>query len=80
MSNVMTLAVPGISCGECRQTISDALDAVLGVSSAQVNTDGQTVRVVYDGSAPPRIVAALEASGLAISGFEVGVQSLRRVS
>ncbi|MEU0721804.1 heavy-metal-associated domain-containing protein [Streptomyces lavendulocolor] len=81
MSNVITLAVPGISCGECRLVIGGAVAAVTGVSAAQVDLEARTVGIAYRASAAlPRIVTAIEESGYQISGFEVANQPMRRAS
>ncbi|WP_033309264.1 cation transporter [Streptomyces iakyrus] len=81
MSNMITLAVPGISCGDCRQVIGGAVGAVAGVSAPQVDIEAQTVGVAYGASAAlPRIVAAVEDSGHKISGYAVQNQVVRRAS
>ncbi len=81
MSQVITLAVPGISCGECRQAIGSAVGAVAGVSAAQVDVEARTVDVAYGASeALPRIVAAVEERGYEISGYAVESQATRRAS
>ncbi|GHE38986.1 heavy-metal-associated domain-containing protein [Streptomyces lavendulocolor] len=70
MSQVITLAVSGISCGDCRQAIGSAVGAVTGVSAAQVDAEARTVDVAYGASAAlPRIVAAVEERGYEISGY-----------
>lgn len=59
----LTYKVPAIHCEGCAATISDALEPVEGVESAQVDLDSKTVRVT--GSADDRLLRKV----LAASGY-----------
>jgi copper chaperone CopZ len=59
----MTFFVPGMSCGHCKQAVSEELLAVDGVDS--VDVDLETKLVVIHGSEldRPRLRAAIEEAG-----------------
>ena len=59
----MTFSVPGMSCGHCKQAVSEELLAVDGVES--VDVDLETKLVVIHGSEldRPRLCAAIEEAG-----------------
>lgn len=81
MSDVITLSVPGASCGDCRQALKGAVGALPGVSTARVDLMGRTVTAAYERAAMlPGIVAAVEAAGYEIAGYEVGGRSERMAS
>ena len=42
------LSVPGISCGHCQATITNALSPLPGVDSVSVDIPTKTVTVQYD--------------------------------
>lgn len=46
-----TFNVPRIHCSGCVRTVTEALQAVPGVTSAQGDEDRQTVDVVFDSAA-----------------------------
>ncbi|UQA91147.1 heavy-metal-associated domain-containing protein [Streptomyces halobius] len=80
MSDVITLSVPGVSCG-CRQALKGAVGALPGVSIARVDLAARTVTAVYGRAAVlPGIVAAVEAAGYQIAGYEVGSRVERMAS
>lgn len=47
MENV-TISVPDISCGHCKETIEGALKGVEGISAAEVHVPEKTVDVNFD--------------------------------
>lgn len=59
----MTFSVPGMSCGHCKQAVSEELFAVEGVDS--VDVDLETKLVVVHGSEldGARLRAAIEEAG-----------------
>ncbi len=57
----MTLSVPEISCGHCKETIEGALGRVVGVVTAVVDVDAKTVTVT--GGDRENVVAAIEGVG-----------------
>ena len=57
----MTLSVPEISCGHCKETIEGALAGVAGVDAAVVDVGAKTVTVT--GGERGDVVAAIEDAG-----------------
>ena len=57
----ITLDVPSISCGHCKQAIESAVGAVPDVSAVEVDVDARTVTVV--GGVTDGIVAAIAGAG-----------------
>ncbi len=45
-----TLSVTGMSCGGCEQNVTDALEALDGVESAEADNETDTVEIVADES------------------------------
>ncbi|GAB3034671.1 heavy-metal-associated domain-containing protein [Natronobiforma cellulositropha] len=45
-----TLSVGGMACGGCEETVTDALEALSGVSSASASHESGMVRVSHDES------------------------------
>lgn len=62
MSEV-TYRVPGMSCGHCKQAVSQELHAVEGVDSVDVDLDTKLVVVHGDGLQDARLRAAIEEAG-----------------
>ena len=60
---------PAISCEHCQHAIEDAVGAMPGVQSVQVEIPEKSVRVRYDPVAvdPARIEATLEEEGYPIA-------------
>ncbi|MDD5862006.1 MAG: cation transporter [Prevotella sp.] len=60
-----TFAVSGMKCGHCKMNVENALKAVSGVKSAEVNLDAANVTVDYDEAAvtPEQLKAAVDNSG-----------------
>jgi copper chaperone len=63
MSDLLTLAVPGMTCGHCEAAVKREVGAVAGVS--QVDVDLITKLVTVSGSALDRdaIVEAIDEAG-----------------
>lgn len=64
----VTIFVPEISCGTCKNAIEGALRPLPGVAAAEVDVAARQVRVSYDGAVTTR--AALEAA-IEEQGYEV---------
>ena len=64
----VTIFVPDISCGTCKDAIEGALRPLPGVRAADVDVAARRVRVSYDEAAITR--AALDAA-IAEQGYEV---------
>lgn len=78
MSSVITLSVPGVFCGDCRQVLRSAVGALSGVSPVRVNLEDKTVTAAYEpATALSGIVSAVEDAGYAIAGYRVGHQTER---
>ncbi|AGB39214.1 heavy-metal-associated domain-containing protein [Natronococcus occultus] len=59
-----TLDVTGMSCGGCEENVTDALEALEGVSSATANHEADEVRVEHDeGTSVEGIRSAVENAG-----------------
>lgn len=57
-----TLAVEGMTCGHCEQTVEEALEDIAGVRDAEADRDAKQVTV--DGDADlEELVAAVEDAG-----------------
>ncbi|MET9834049.1 heavy-metal-associated domain-containing protein [Streptomyces sp. NPDC006385] len=81
MSSVITLSVPGVFCGGCRQAIRGAVGTLPGVSPVRVDLEGKTVTAAYErATALSGIVSAVEDAGYAIAGYRVGHQTERSVA
>lgn len=61
----LTLTVPEISCGHCKQSIEGAVGALAGVESVTVDIEPRTVDLVFDDQTIElnEIKAAIEAVG-----------------
>lgn len=61
----MTLEVEGMACGGCEENVTDALEAVAGVSSVSANHERDRVRVEHDESTADvgAIADAIESAG-----------------
>lgn len=46
--NEVTITVYGMSCDHCKSAVEDALNSLTGVSSAEVDLDGETAVISYD--------------------------------
>ncbi|MFF3875181.1 heavy-metal-associated domain-containing protein [Streptomyces sp. NPDC001978] len=67
MPKALIRAVPGITCGQCRQAIEGAIGALPGVTVADVSTGTRAVAVLYDAAAEPAgIDAAIRRAGCRI--------------
>ncbi|MGI5139327.1 MULTISPECIES: heavy-metal-associated domain-containing protein [unclassified Streptomyces] len=58
MPKVLERAVPGITCGDCRDAIEGAVTALPGVTVADVSTRTRAVAVLYDAPAEPVAIEA----------------------
>lgn len=60
-----TLTVPEIHCGHCKTSIEEAVSALDGVNSVEVEIDPRIVNLTYDESTVnmEEIKAAIEAVG-----------------
>ena len=59
-----TLDVTGMSCGGCEENVTDALEALEGVSSATANHEADEVRVEHDeGTTVDGIRSVIEDAG-----------------
>ena len=58
------LGVGRMTCDDCVQTVTAALESVPGVETAEVSLAGRSARVAVDPSVEPeRLTAAVRASG-----------------
>jgi len=64
----ITLSVPDISCGHCKESIEGVVNPLAGVETAVVAIDDRNVSIEYDGS-ETTMTAIVEAIGE--QGYEV---------
>jgi copper chaperone len=60
--NDLLFSVPGITCEHCATAIREAVQEVAGVSAAEVDVPGKTVRVAGAGD-PAAVRAAIADAG-----------------
>jgi copper chaperone len=62
------VGVDGMSCGHCKMRVENALNALQGVSRAEVDLESKTVTVRYDSGKTERsqITEAIEAVGYGV--------------
>ena len=67
--NEITLAITGMTCGGCVNSVHKVLTALPGVQSAEVTLTPGQARVVYDASRVdhPALVQAVVAAGFGVS-------------
>ena len=68
---VTELLVTGMTCGNCARHVTDAIQGVSGVRSADVSLDARTARVRWDSSEKQNVPAVVEAIRQAGYGAEV---------
>ena len=66
-----TLAVGGMTCGNCARHVTEALQGVVGVSSAAVSLEGQRAAVRWQADAAENVEAAIKA--VEAAGFDAKV-------
>ena len=72
---VTELAIEGMTCGNCARHVTEALQGVPGVQSAQVNLEAQAATVRWSPGAPADIEALVKA--VTEAGFEGQAASAR---
>jgi copper chaperone len=76
MPEVITLPVPGMTCGTCQRAVEDAVGEVAGVSAATADLTARTVTVTYDAPAQRAgIEAAIAEAGYEVAGAQRGGSS-----
>jgi Cu+-exporting ATPase len=67
----LLMTIEGMHCQNCAEKVRDALAAVPGVASADVDLKGNSARVAYDPQAADtaRIAAAVTAAGFKVKRF-----------
>lgn len=64
-----TVAVPGMQCGMCEQTISKKLRKIRGVRKVTADAEGKRVVVTYDAN---RVTRRSIERGIAAVGYDAG--------
>ena len=67
MSETVTLSVPDVSCGHCKQSIETEVGQVPGVELVAVDLDAKTVMVVAEPLDEEAIVAAIDEAGYEVA-------------
>jgi copper chaperone len=64
----ISLNVPEVHCGHCKESIEGAVGALGGVASVEVGIDSRIVNVSYDGSDSTlsAVVSAIEGQGYTV--------------
>ena len=68
----LTLQVPDISCGHCKEAIEQAVGQVPGVDKVSVDVAAKSVRVQYDGADTAAVEAAVVDAGYTIETAATG--------
>ena len=63
MSDTRTFTVPGMHCGHCTKAVTEELEAVAGVESAEADLDTKLVVVRGEGLDDAALRAAIEEAG-----------------
>ena len=69
MSDAITLEVGGMTCDGCSSRVRDALQAVSGVSSADVSHDQGTAVISHSGVSRESLSSAVRAIGYTVDGL-----------
>ena len=69
MSDTITLEVGGMTCDGCSSRVRDALQAVSGVSSADVSHDQGTAVISHSGVSRESLSSAVRAIGYTVDGL-----------
>ena len=69
MSDAITLEVGGMTCDGCSSRVRDALQAVSGVSSADVSHDQGTAVISHSGVSRESLSSAVRAIGYTVNGL-----------
>ncbi|MBA3842627.1 MAG: heavy-metal-associated domain-containing protein [Actinobacteria bacterium] len=63
----LTLSVPDVSCGHCRQAIQNEVQSLPGVASVEVDLDAKAVTVEGEPLDETAIVAAIDEAGYEVA-------------
>jgi copper chaperone CopZ len=63
MSQTITYAVPGISCGHCRTAITNEVQALAGVDSVDVDLEARLVAISGEHLDDAALIAAIDEAG-----------------
>jgi len=63
MSETKTYSVPGMHCGHCKASVTEELQAVVGVEQVEVDLDTKLVTVSGVGLEEARLRGAIEEAG-----------------
>ncbi|MEU0108399.1 heavy metal-associated domain-containing protein [Streptomyces sp. NPDC006251] len=76
MPKAIERSIRGITCGDCRHAIENAVGVLPGVAVAEVNTRARAVAVLYDAPAEPAAIeAAIRGAGYRIAHHTEGSTS-----
>ena len=77
VAEVVELGVTGMTCGHCAETVTNALESVDGVDSAEVSVDPGRAEVTHDGSVARAVlvVAAVGGAGYNVAGEDAAAES-----
>lgn len=67
MTESTTYAVPGMSCGHCREAVSREVGAVAGVVSVDVDLDSKLVTVTGENLDDAALRAAIDEAGYEVA-------------
>jgi len=70
MSQIITLAVPGITCGGCVRKVTNALQGQAGIQSADVKVGGAVVEFDPTVTSVDEVKAKIEAAGYPVAAVQ----------
>jgi len=68
MSDVLTLTVPGMTCGHCEAAVTREIAKIAGVASVAVDLDTKIVTVTGTGVDRAAVVEAIDEAGFDVAG------------
>lgn len=67
MSDVLTLTVPGMTCGHCEASVKGEVGKLAGVTAVEVDLTTKLVTVTGDGLDRSAVVEAIDEAGFDVA-------------
>jgi len=68
MTQVLTLSVPGMTCGHCEASVTGEVSKLAGVAAVDVDLSTKLVTVTGDQLDREAVVAAIDEAGFDVAG------------
>jgi copper chaperone len=68
MTQVLTLSVPGMTCGHCEASVKGEVSKLAGVAAVDVDLSTKLVTVTGDQLDREAVVAAIDEAGFDVAG------------